>query len=168
MSGRRWAHAIIDLDAIAHNVRTISAIGDRDVWVVVKADAYGHGAVPVARAALAAGATGCCVALVQEGLELRAAGIDAPILLFSEQPHDQLAEAVAASLTPTVYSQATIDALAEIRRSLGGAPIDVHVKVDTGMQRVGAHVDDAPRLLRAVLDAPDVRLAGVFTHLAVA
>ena len=87
MSDTRWAWVEIDLDAIRHNVASLRAVaGPAAVWAVVKADGYGHGAVDVARAAMDAGAEGLCVALVAEGLELRRAGIDAPILLLSEQP----------------------------------------------------------------------------------
>ena len=85
MSGR-WAWAEIDLDALHHNVGVLlERAAPAELWAVVKADGYGHGAVDVAAAALDAGAAGLCVALVQEGVQLRAAGINAPILLLSEQ-----------------------------------------------------------------------------------
>ena len=165
MSGR-WAWAEVDLGAITHNVGVLrEAAAPAEVWAVVKADGYGHGAVNVAGAALAAGATGLCVALVQEGVELRRAGFDAPILVLSEQPHAQLGELLAAGLTPTVYSVATVERLADA----GARDVAVHVKVDTGMQRVGAPLDAAHEVIDAVLAAaPALRLAGVSTHLAVA
>jgi alanine racemase len=85
----RWAWAEIDHDAIRHNVELLRrAVAPSAVWAVVKADGYGHGAIEVARSALAARAEGLCVALVEEGVELRRAGIDAPVLLLSEQPLD--------------------------------------------------------------------------------
>src|SRR4051812_35228017 len=100
-TARRWAEARVDLDAIAHNVGVLRrVVAPAAVWAVVKADGYGHGAVPVARAALRAGAEGVCVALVEEGVELRAAGIDAPVLVLSEQPGDQLGDVVASRLVP--------------------------------------------------------------------
>ncbi len=166
---RRWAWAEIDPDAITHNVEVLrGVVAPSAVWAIVKADGYGHGAVTAARAALAGGADGLGVALVQEGVALRAAGIEAPILVLSEQPPEQLADAVAASLSVTVYSRAAIDALVAAVRAVGEAPVDVHVKVDTGMQRVGATSADAADLIGRVQAEPDLRLAGVFTHLAVA
>lgn len=162
----RWARAEIDLDAVTHNVAVLrEAAAPSAVWAVVKADGYGHGAVHVAGAAVAAGAEGLCVALVQEGVELREAGIDAPILVLSEQPPATLHDLAAHRLTATVYTSAGVAALADA--STGDLP--VHVKVDTGMQRVGAHPDAVPALLDLVRSqAPKLRLAGLFTHLACA
>lgn len=162
----RWAWAEVDLGAIAHNVGVLRrAVAPAAVWAVVKADGYGHGAVPVATTAIRAGAEGLCVALVAEGVALRQAGIDAPILVLSEQPAAQLDELVRHRLTPTVYSAEYLDAIAA--RSGPGYP--VHVKVDTGMQRVGVTDDDALALVRRVAAlGPAVRLAGVYTHLACA
>ena len=129
---------------------------------VVKADAYGHGAVPVARAALAAGATWCGVALVEEGLELRAAGIEAPILVLSEFPPGAEAVALAHRLTPSLYSHEGLARLAPVARG----PVGVHVKVDTGMHRVGVWPpEDLVPYLRAVTEA-GLRVEGIWTHLA--
>ena len=162
----RWAWAEVDLDAIRHNVEMIRAtVAPSAVWAVVKANGYGHGSVDVARAAIDAGAEGLCVALVREGIELRRAGVDAPILLLSEQPTSTTTRIVRHRLTPTAYSREFIDALAA--ESPAGLP--VHLKVDTGMQRVGVHPHAAAGLASAIADrAPALRLAGVFTHLAVA
>jgi alanine racemase len=162
----RWAWAEIDLDAVSHNVEVMRArVAPSAVWVVVKADGYGHGAVDVALTAMRAGAEGLCVALVSEGIELRRAGIDAPILLLSEQPPVTAAHIVAHRLTPTVYTREYIEALA----SAGATGLPVHLKIDTGMQRVGAHPHAAPSLVAAIEDrAPRLRLAGIWTHLAVA
>ncbi|MEM9516702.1 MAG: alanine racemase [Actinomycetota bacterium] len=162
----RWAWVEIDLDAIEHNVRHLrDTVAPAAVWAVVKADGYGHGAVDVARAAIRGGAEGLCVALVAEGIELRRAGIDIPILLLSEQPAETAARIVEFRLTPTVYSRAFLDAL--VRAEPNGLPI--HLKIDTGMQRVGAHPHSVPALIASIAErAPAVRLAGVYTHLAVA
>lgn len=161
----RWAWAEVDLDAIAHNVGVLRrAVAPADVWAVVKADAYGHGVVPVALAALGAGAEGLCVALVQEAAELRAAGVDAPILVLSEQPVEQAEAAVRLGVISTVYSLAQIDALV----AAGAAGHRVHLKVDTGMHRVGCAPDQAVDLAREIARRPGLRLDGVFTHLAVA
>ena len=107
----RWAEARIDLDAVAHNVGVMRRItAPAAVWAVVKADGYGHGSVPVAREALRAGAEGLCVALVQEGVELRRAGIDAPVLVLSQQPSEQLDTLVGHRLIPTLYSHDAVAA----------------------------------------------------------
>lgn len=158
----RAAYATIDLGAIAHNVEWLRSISaPADVWAVVKANAYGHGAIEVSRVALAAGAPGLCVALVQEGVELRRAGVTAPILVLSEQPARQLRELVDHGLTPTVYSVAGVEALA----SVASPGYSVHVKVDTGMQRVGCAPEDVAGVLD-VLARHGLRLDGLFTHLA--
>jgi alanine racemase len=166
----RWAWADIDLGALEHNVERLRAVvAPSGLWAVVKANGYGHGAVDVARSALAAGAAGLCVALVQEGVELRAAGIDAPVLLLSEQPTAASDAIVGSGLTPTVYTPAAIDALAAAADRAGVSGLAVHLKVDTGMQRVGAHPDAVEALVRRLAEhAPALRLAGIFTHLAVA
>jgi len=166
MTAARWAWADVDLGAVAHNVEVVRrTVEPSAVWAVVKADGYGHGAVPVGRAALDAGCEGLCVALTAEAVALRDAGIDAPILLLSEQPIVDVPAIVAAGLTPTVYTTGYVDALAAAQsRRLG-----VHLKVDTGMRRVGCAPADAPGLAARIAGhAPWLRLAGVSTHLAVA
>ena len=151
----------VDLDAVRHNVGVLTP-PSAEVMAVVKADAYGHGAAPVARAALAAGATWCGVALVEEGLELRAAGIEAPILVLSEFPPGVEAVALAHRLTPSLYSTEGLARLAPVARGSVG----VHVKVDTGMHRVGVWPpEDLVPYLRAVTDA-GLRIEGIWTHLA--
>jgi len=164
-AGGRWAWAEVDLDAIGHNVAVaIAAVAPAAVWVVVKADAYGHGAVPVSRAALAAGAQGLCVALVQEGVQLRQAGIEAPILILSEQPAKQMGDIVRFGLTPTLASTAGVQAMAA---AVGSAPtVSVHIEIDTGMNRAGVDRGDAVALADAISACPQLRLDGVFTHLA--
>jgi len=174
-SVNRWAWVEVSATAIEHNVRELRAMSaPAPVWAVVKANGYGHGAVTAARAALAGGAQGLCVALVQEGVELRAAGIDASILVLSEQPDETAATAIAHRLTSTVYSAQAVAAIAVA----GGQQHPVHMKVDTGMRRVGVVVGDdvvdgegvadAVALADLIAASPAVSLAGVFTHLAVA
>ena len=162
MTGFRPTWVDIDLDAIRHNAAALTPPGAA-LMAVVKADGYGHGAAPVARAALEAGATWVGVALVEEGMALRDAGIDAPILVTSEVPPGSEAIAIAARLTPTLYSDVGLARLAEAAR---GAPIAVHVKVDTGMHRVGVWPPEAApafaeRVVRAGLD-----VEGLWTHFA--
>ncbi len=166
----RHAWADVDLDAVRHNAATLAALAaPAELCAVVKADAYGHGAVPVARAALEGGATWLAVALVEEGAELRAAGIDAPVLVLSEPSPDQFGDLVAADLRPTVYTERGIEAAAEAAAGTGrAAPLPVHLKIDTGMHRVGAAPEDAPALAAAVGRHPGLALEGVWTHLAVA
>ena len=134
---------------------------------MVKADGYGHGAVDVARAALEGGATWLAVALVEEGVALREAGIEAPILLLSEPPAEAVAEAVARNLVPTVYTERGIRSAAA---AVGGrrCPLAVHLKVDTGMHRVGAEPADAVLLADLIAAQANLALQGVWTHLAVA
>lgn len=155
----------VDLDAIRHNIRVLAdAAGDARVCAVVKADGYGHGAVEVARAALEAGASHLAVALVEEGEQLRAAGIDAPILLLSEPTPAAVHRLLEADLAATVYSRAFGDTLDEAGRAAGRRPT-VHLGVDSGMGRVGARPEDLDDLLLAATGW-DVDVEGLWTHLA--
>ena len=167
---QRWACADIDLDAVRHNVEQLRAtVAPSGLWAVVKANGSGHGAVDVARAALDGGADGLCVALVQEGLELRDEGITAPILLLSEQPLTATSDIVRGDLTATVYTTEYVDALAMAAGDAGRVDVAVHVKVDTGMQRVGVDPAGTAALIDHVVEhAPTLRVDGIFTHLAVA
>lgn len=165
----RWAWAEIDLTALSHNVRVLrDRTAPADLWAVVKADGYGHGAVAVARTALDHGAAGLCVALVTEGVQLREAGITAPILLLSEPPPEQFETALRARLLPSVYSPDGLRALAAAARRVG-TDAEFHLKIDTGMQRVGVRVDDLDALLDLVAEIGEpLRLTGVSSHLATA
>ena len=168
--GRRFrpAWAEVDLGAVRHNVAALRRVaGAASVCAVVKADGYGHGAVRVAKAALAAGATGLAVALVEEGVELREAGITGPVLLLSEPPPEAFDAVVAAGITPTICSVEGARRAGVAARTLG-ASLSVHVKVDTGMHRVGASEDEVGAIAAAIADDPILRLEGVWTHLAVA
>ena len=158
-----WAE--IDLDAVRDNVRALlDLVRPANLCAVVKADGYGHGAVPIAKAALEAGATWVAVALVEEGIELREAGIDAPVLVLSEPAHGAWPAVTANRLTPMIYSQAAVAAAeAAVTDRVG-----VHVKVDTGMHRVGATPSEAAEVAAAVARSPRLRLEGLCTHLAVA
>lgn len=161
----RWAWAEVSASAIERNVATlVRTVAPAELWAVVKANGYGHGAVLAAHAALAGGASGLCVALVQEGVHLRKAGITAPILVLSEQPADQLPAAVRHDLQLTVYS---LDQVLRLE-GLSAHEHPVHLKVDTGMRRVGAAAGDALLLADAIGRSPATRLEGLCTHLAVA
>ena len=167
----RWAWAEIDEDAIRENVALlVRQVAPAAAWAIVKADGYGHGALTAARAALEGGATGLGVALAQEGIELRAAGIVAPpVLVLSQQPVEHFAAMVEHALTPTLYDLDAIAAFGAAVRNAGRTDVGVHLKFDTGMRRVGAQPSAAVALADAVRsEAPALRLEGVFTHLAVA
>lgn len=155
----------VDLDAIEHNAAEIARhIQPSKLCAVVKADAYGHGDIPSAEAALRGGAEFLAVALVEEGIRLRDADIDAPIIVLSEPSVDEIGDLVANSLTPTVYRQSFIDELASQAAEVANVPYPVHLKVDTGMHRVGAAPVDAFAIARAIHDDDRIELQGVFTH----
>ncbi|HEX2154658.1 MAG TPA: alanine racemase [Acidimicrobiia bacterium] len=159
----RPTRAEIDLAAIRENVRQLAAlVKPAEMCAVVKADAYGHGDVPVAEAAVEAGAARLAVALVEEGVRLREAGVEAPILVLSEPSNHDAAEMIHWGLTPTAYRTEFLHALAAVANE----PVAVHLKIDTGMHRVGAPVDDLSRLVEAVTGP--LRLGAVWTHFAVA
>ncbi|HWJ60676.1 MAG TPA: alanine racemase [Acidimicrobiales bacterium] len=165
-----WAE--VDLGAISANVAVLrERAAPAALCAVVKADGYGHGAVPVARAALAGGADVLAVALVAEGVELREAGIDAVVMILSQASADEIDTLVAADLDATVYTPSGVEGLAEAARRAGRddvRPVRVHLKVDTGMHRVGVQPGDAVALAQMVVDEPALELCSVFTHCAVA
>jgi alanine racemase len=164
----RPAWAEIDLAAITHNARVLSRLArPARLCAVVKAHGYGHGGPSVARAALAGGAAELAVALVDEGVELRQHDVQGPILLLSECGADAVDSALAYGLTPTLYTAPGIEQFARAARQRGQAT-PVHVKVDTGMHRVGAPLADVPALLRAIAEEPLLRLQGLWTHFPVA
>ncbi|MFR9752207.1 alanine racemase [Nocardia sp. 004] len=160
---------VIDLDAIAHNVRILRKYaGDAGVMVVVKGDGYNHGAVEVSRAALAAGAAELGVTTVAEALRLRAAGITAPILCWLNNAETDFAAAVAADIEIGVSSPAQLRAVAAAARQTGRTAT-VAVKVDTGLNRNGVSQAEYAQLLtilRALVDEQVVYLRAIFSHLA--
>lgn len=158
----------IDLDAIEQNVRALSAlVSPTPLCAVVKANGYGHGAVPVAKRALDAGVSWLAVALVEEGVELREAGIDAPILVLSE-PHPSAMDTVVSNrLTASLYSLGGIAAIAEAAAA-ATEPIEVHVCIDTGMRRVGAEPGLLAEIVERIGRYPQLSLTSVWTHCPVA
>lgn len=162
--------AVIDLEAIRHNVRRLAAAASpAKVMAVVKADAYGHGAVPVARAALEAGAAWLGVAHIPEALALRAAGIDAPLLAWLHTSESNFSAAVAAGVDIGCSGW-------ELERIVAAAreqerPARIHLKVDTGLGRNGATLETWDHLVGEALEYQDqglLRVVGIFSHLAVA
>jgi len=164
----RWAWAEVHTGLIQHNEAIVAQrVAPAQVWTVVKADAYGHGAVVVAQAALKAGATGLCVAIVDEGVVLRRAGITAPILILSEQPAELAELIVGYGLTPTVTSTRGAATIANAAATAQRV-VKVHLKIDTGMHRVGVAPDEAVMLAKFITSFPSLEIEGVFTHFAVA
>ena len=164
----RWAWADIDLGAVRNNVTAlIAANPSQQLWAVVKANAYGHGAVEVANAALQAGAAGLCVALADEALALRAAGITAPVLVMSEQPVSQYTAMIEHDVIATLYNETSIEQYANAAATAKRTAL-VHLKIDTGMHRVGVGVDGALNAATLIASKPLLQLDGVYTHLATA
>ncbi|MHB8757063.1 MAG: alanine racemase [Bacillota bacterium] len=166
----RPAWAEVDLGAIAHNVKELIRVKEPRVkfMAVVKANGYGHGAVPVAKAALAAGAEWLGVAILSEALELRRAGLAGPVLALGFTPPEQSDAVVANDISQTVYTVEAARALSEAA-ARAGRPARVHLKVDTGMGRLGVTPDEAGlAVTRAIAGLPGLILEGVFTHFATA
>lgn len=161
----RAAWLDIDLDAYRSNLRRLGELCGTAMLAVVKANAYGHGLIPTARAAIEAGAWGLGVAVPEEGFALREAGIRERILVLGLSPIKQSPEVVVAGLDSVASSDAGVAALSEAARR-SGARAAVHVKVDTGMCRIGIEPARALALCQAVRDRPELELAGVMTHFA--
>ena len=165
MTRYRPTVATVDLDAIRHNVRTLrTAAGGAQLCAVVKADAYGHGAVPVAKACLEAGAGHLAVSSLEEAEQLRAAGIGAPVLLFSEPPVGAVDAMLRTAAIPPVYSEQFVRALAEagVQR---GRDVPVHLCFDSGMGRIGVERARWEQFLDA-LPSRGLDVVGTWTHLA--
>lgn len=162
----RATRAEILLDAIAHNFRVVrEASRGRKVLAVVKADAYGHGVVPVAQTLQAEGVDGFGVALAEEGLELREAGIDRAILVLNGINGGAHREIIEAGLTPVVYE---ITEASAFHVASGGRSVDVHLKVDTGMGRLGVPYAELTEFLRELRRFPCIQIVGLMTHLSTA
>ncbi|OGB99806.1 MAG: alanine racemase [candidate division NC10 bacterium RIFCSPLOWO2_12_FULL_66_18] len=163
----RPTHAEIDLSAIAANVALACRLAGPEtrVMAVVKADAYGHGAVPVARVALGAGATWLGVAIPEEAVPLREAGIACGILVLGPIAPDQADLVAAHDLDQCVSDQAQAEALDRAARARGRV-LALHLKVDTGMGRVGLRPREVRRVAEKIWALPSVRLAGLMTHFA--
>lgn len=167
----RWAWAEIDLDAIKANVREVrKKVGrDRRICAVVKADAYGHGAPRVARAALAAGADVLAIATVDEGVRLREEGIgyEVPILMLSEPPISAIPVILDHRITPAVTTLDFALMLGE-EADRRGEVADFHLKVNTGMNRIGILYNEVVEFLDTISFHRGLHLAGTFTHFATA
>jgi len=158
-----WAN--IDLSAIKNNVRQILERTKVQVMAIVKANAYGHGAVSIAQAALEAGASWCGVARVNEALELRQAGLNCPILILGYTPEACYEEMVAHQVSMTVWNLRQVEKISAAASQIG-QEARLHLNVDTGMSRLGVEPDDVVRLLEAFAQLPKVQVEGLFTHFA--
>lgn len=167
LHARRATCAEIDLDAVAANVRFFVGRAGPGVGVmaVVKANAYGHGATMVAEAALTAGARWLAVATVDEGVQLRAQGLVAPILVLAPSAVEEAPAAVRAGLTLAV---ADLAGAAAVAGAVGTTPAVVHVEIDTGLGRFGVHHTAAPDIIARIGALPGLRLDGLYTHFATA
>ena len=161
-----WAE--INLDNYLHNIAEIKRLyPGKIVMAVVKADGYGHGAIQVAKAALAAGAERLAIAIVDEGIELRKAGFTCPIQILGGTAESQFEQVIEYDLIQTVFDPAVATRLSQIAQSKGRT-VTLHLKVDTGMGRVGVQPEDAGSVARLIADLPNVHLEGLMTHLATA
>ena len=165
----RPTQAVINLSAIRHNVRQIRSTlaPDTRFIAVVKANAYGHGVIPVSRTLLGAGADWLAVALPEEGAELRSAGFRVPILVLGLLFPEQLPTAIDHELTVTVSSLDTLNAFNAIALAKKSR-IRVMVKIDTGMGRIGVLPEAAAEIVRLGSTLPGIEVAGTFTHFAAA
>ncbi|MFA5073597.1 MAG: alanine racemase [Nitrospirota bacterium] len=156
----------IDLDALAHNYREVVRHADgRKILAVVKAQAYGHGARSISEALVALGADMLGVALVEEGIDLRQAGITAPILVMGVFFPEQADAIIDHDLTPVIFSRSIADALtAAVQKR--GTHVSAHVKIDTGMGRIGLLPDEAPDFITGLTREGSITVSGLMTHLA--
>ena len=163
--GRHSTWVTIDLDAIKNNVRYFLDRNSVQVMAIVKANAYGHGAVPVAQAALEAGATWCGVARTNEALELRQAGIECPILLLGYTPEAWYEEMIHHQISMTVWDTKQIENISGVASKIN-SKAKLHLKVDTGMSRLGADPKEVIRMLHGIAAFPNIQIEGLFTHFA--
>ena len=162
-----WAQ--IDLNAIRKNYKIINEkiTGGAKLCAVVKANAYGHGAIPIAIEALKAGASYLAVATADEGIELRNAGITAPILILGISPKSAAAEIVHYDLTQGTADSSLAKAVSAAAMAQNKTA-KLHLKVETGMGRIGASVSEAPNIAKEIVSMPNVKLEGIYSHFAAA
>ncbi len=169
MAYERYARVDVDLNAVAHNVRELKSLVPRGTQFmsVVKADGYGHGAAAVARTALGAGADCLGIATIEEAAALRDAGVAARLYLLSEPPVSAIPAIMELDLVPAVTTREFAVELGR-QAAAAGREVPYHLKLDTGMNRIGVRAEDAAQFARGLKDFPGLRLDGVFTHFATA
>jgi len=158
-----WAE--IDLDCVAHNIREFQRIIPKStqIMAVVKADGYGHGAIKVAKAALQAGVTRLAIAIIEEGIVLRQKGFTTPIHILGVSAPETEKAAVEHNLIPTICTLESARNFSDIGKALGKT-ITFHLKLDTGMGRIGVRTDRLPEFLEALKPLPNLEMEGVFSH----
>jgi alanine racemase len=162
----RPTRAEISLGHLRHNLSELARVAGVPIWSVLKADAYGHGAKAVARTLERAGSAGICVALIEEGIELREAGIQIPILVMGGHYTGAWSELLRHGLTPVLSRKDQIESLAEEVRESGGPAFGVHIKLDTGMARLGVPMRELGAFASALASCRELELDGVMTHFA--
>ncbi|UCG93908.1 MAG: alanine racemase [Candidatus Aerophobus sp.] len=165
--GRVWLE--IDLDAVTHNIKTIRRIAGKnsEIMAVVKANAYGHDAIEISRVALESGATWLGVGALEEGIILRKAGIEAPILVLGLTPEDQIDPLLFYDLVPTICDLQTVKALSQAAVKYK-KNARIHIKIDTGMRRLGIKSEGALDFIKRVKKMNNIEIEGLYTHLAAA
>ena len=156
----------IDHDAIAANTRYVSGLTKVPLMAVVKANAYGHDSVAVARTVVAAGASQLAVARFNEAMELRDAGITVPVLVLGMVTPEEVDGALQHQISLTLYGKETAEMYAQ-RAAAAGKQVDVHMKVDTGLGRIGVFAEDAAALAETTQSLGGIHIEGVFTHLSI-
>ena len=162
--------AIIDLDAIAYNMTNIKSKVGKETGIIgiIKADAYGHGSVEISKVILENGADWLAVAVVDEGINLRKNGIAAPILLLGYTPELRLEDVVNNGFIQTVYTYKTAKKLSDVAVRLGKTAV-IHIKIDTGMGRIGYRVNEASAdEIVKISELPNIEVNGMFTHFSTA
>ena len=165
-SSVRPTRAEVALASLRHNLLALSRAAGVPIWSVLKADAYGHGAKAVARTLERAGSAGVCVALIEEGIELREAGIMVPILVMGGHYGAAYGELLQNRLTPVISRVDQLVELADGVRFQGGPPLPIHIKIDTGMARLGVPLGELPGFASTLSGLPELSLDGVMTHFA--
>ena len=155
----------IDLSRIKENVKALASISQTEVMAIVKANGYGHGAAEIAEASVEAGATWLGVARLEEAMALRRAGINCHILVLGYTSPDRIAEAVNHNICLTIYDAGIGEAYAEKASKFGGG-LRLHIKVDTGMGRLGISPDTAQSFIESISRQPQLNIEGIFTHFA--
>ena len=165
--GRVWLE--IDLDAVTHNIKTIRRIAGKnsEIMAVVKANAYGHDAIEISRVALESGATWLGVGALEEGIILRKAGIEAPILVLGLTPEDQIDPLLFYDLVPTICDLQTVKALSQAAVKYK-KNARIHIKIDTGMRRLGIKSEGALDFIKRVKKMNNIEIEGLYTHFAAA
>lgn len=162
-----WAE--VSLGALARNFKALQSLAKgSQILPVVKANAYGHGAVPVSKALLAAGAKRLAIATVQEGVELRRSGLRCPILVLTPTLPAEIPALIENGLTPQVSSYEGACHLSRVARKMKAGTIPVHIKIDSGMGRVGLRINRVLEEIQAIRKVPGLAVEAVYTHLATA